>query len=168
MNHLKLGNRIAISFIFSMLLLSVSHAELLSDEKWSFDFKNVSIVDAFNEIKRQTGIEIVVRQKTTQPIMITYHNKNQSITQVNKELLRNVNHVSSINYSNDGELKSINIIIIGQGDRKDNMQVSNDIKQPTKMADEPKKLRTKTKLAKPPDAPKIIGLRSPPIPPPVF
>jgi hypothetical protein len=171
-----------------IMLLSVAHAELLTDEKWSFDFKNVSILDAFNEIKRQTGLEIVVHQKITQPIMITYSNKNQSIMQVHKDLLRNLNHVTSTNYSNDGKLKSINIMIIGQGDGNVNMQVSNSFNQPSGTTGEQKGLKAnvakppaalisgitgdrnnvKAKLAKPPEPPKINGLASPPMPPPGF
>ena len=150
----------------SMMLLTVSHAELLTDEKWSFDFKNVPIADAFNEIKTKTGIEIVLRQKSNQPIMITYCNKDQSIFQIQKDLLRNVNHTSSWNYDNDGRLKSINIVILGQGDRNDNVPVSNSINQAAGTVDEQKIKRTK--LEKPPEAPKIIGLRSPPMPPPGF
>ena len=166
MNHLKLTRKILISFICSMMLLSVSHAEQLSDEKWSFDFINVSIVDAFNEIKRQTGIEIVLRQKSNQAVMVTYCNKDQSIFQIHKDLLRNVNHISSWNYANDGELKSIYIVILDRGDGNDNMPVLNSINQTARAIDEQKNLRTE--LAKPPEAPTIIGLRSPPMPPPGF
>ncbi len=170
-----------------MICLSAAHAELLTDEKWSFDFKNVSILDAFNEIKKQTGIEIVVNQKTTQPIMVTYRNKNQSIMQVHKDLLRNLNHVTSTNYSNDGALKSINIIIIGQGDGNVKIPGSNSIKSSgttgvqkdlkTDLAKSPmtptsgttgEHKNVKTKLTKPPEPPEISGLASPPMPPPGF
>jgi type II secretory pathway component GspD/PulD (secretin) len=188
MVHLKLTHKIMISFMCSMMLLSVSQAELLTDEKWSFDFKNVSILDAFNEIKKQTGIEIVVNQNTTQPIMITYRNKNQSIMQVHKDLLRNLNHVTSTNYSNDGALKSINIIIIGQGDGNVKIPGSNSINQSSGTTVEQKDLKAnlakpavapitgttgeqnnvKTKLAKPPEPPKLRGVESPPMPPPGF
>jgi hypothetical protein len=166
MAHLKLTHKIVILFMCSMMLLSVAHAELLTDEKWSFDFKNVSIQDAFSEIKKQTGIEIVVNQKTTQPIMITYSNKNQSIMQVHKDLLRNLNHITSSSYSNDGALKSINIIIIGQGDANVNITGSNSINQPSGTTGEQNNV--KTKMAKPPEPPKINGLASPPMPPPGF
>jgi hypothetical protein len=188
MSHFKLTLIIVISFMCSTMLLSVAHAGLLTDEKWSFDFKNVSILDAFNEIKIQTGLEIVVRQKTAQPIMITYRNKNQSIMQVHKDLLRNLNHVTSINYSNDGELKSINIIIIGQGDGNVNISGSNSLNQLLVKTAEQKGLKAdlakspvattsgttfdqkkmSPKLAKPPEPPKINGLASPPIPQPMF
>lgn len=188
MSHFKLPFGIVISFMCSMICLSAAHAELLTDEKWSFDFKNVSILDAFNEIKKQTGIEIVVNQKTTQPIMITYRNKNQSIMQVHKDLLRNLNHVTSTNYSNDGVLKSINIIIIGQGDGNVKISGSNSINQSSGTTGVQKNLKNslakspvaptsgttgeqnnvKTKLTKPPEPPKISGLASPPMPPPGF
>jgi type II secretory pathway component GspD/PulD (secretin) len=163
MNHLKLTHKILISFMCNLMLLSVSHAERFSDEKWSFDFNNVSVVDAFNEIKRQTGMEIVVRQKTIQPVMVTYHSKNQSIMQLHQDLLRNVNHSSSWKYADDGTLKSLHIVILGRGDRNDNLPVSNSVHQPSGMTDEQNNLRTK--LVKPPEAPKTTGLRSPPMPP---
>jgi type II secretory pathway component GspD/PulD (secretin) len=166
MNHLKFSLSIAISFICSLLFVSVSHAELLSDEKWSFDFKNISIADAFNEIERKTGIEIVLRQKSNEPILITYSNKDQSIFQIHNDMLRNANHTSSWNYSDNGAVKSINIVILGRGNRNDNMPVSNSMKQPTATIDERKNLRNK--LSKPPEVPKVIGLRSPPMPPPSY
>ncbi|MFZ2663908.1 MAG: hypothetical protein WAX66_00905, partial [Patescibacteria group bacterium] len=131
MNYLKLTLIIVISLMCGIMILSVAHAELLTDEKWSFDFKNVSILDAFNEIQKQTGMEFVVLQKSPQPIMITYNNKKQSIMQVHNDLLRNINHITSMKYSNDGKLKSINIIIIGQGDRNVNMAGSNSINLPS-------------------------------------
>jgi type II secretory pathway component GspD/PulD (secretin) len=163
MNHLKLTHNMMISFMCSLMLLSVSHAERLSDEKWSFDFDNISIADAFNEIKRETGVEIVVRQKTIQPVMITYHNKNQSMMELHQDLLRNVNHTSSWKYAENGALKSIHIVILGRGDRKDDMPVSNSVNPSSGTTEEQKNLRTKS--TKPPEAPKMMGLRSPPMPP---
>jgi hypothetical protein len=188
MNHLKLAITVALLFMFSMMIPSVAHAELLTVEKWSFDFKNISILDAFKELQKQTGIEIVVLNKTTQPIMITYHNNNQSVIQVHDDLLRNVNHASSINYSDDGELKSINIIIIGQGDGSVNIPGPTSSNQTYRTTEEQKDLKSnivkslsvpisgttgerineKNKLTKPPEPPKIRGLESPPMPPPVF
>jgi len=155
-----------VFFMCSMMLLSVSHAELLTDEKWSFGFNNIPIADAFNEIKTKTGIDIVLCQKSNQPVMITYCSKDQSIFQIQKDLLRNVNHTSSWNYANDGRLKSINIVILGRGDRNDKIPVSNSINQADRKVDEQKSQRTK--LEKPPEAPKMIGLRSPPMPPQGF
>ncbi len=166
MNHLNITRKVLISFICSLMLLSVSHAEVLSDKKWSFDFKNISITDAFSEIKTKTGIEIVLRQKSNQPVMITYCSKDQSIFQIHKELLRNVNHTSTWNYADDGGLKSLNIVILSRGDRNDNKPVSNSINQTSGTTGEQKNLRAK--LAKPPEAPNIIGLRTPPMPPPGF
>ena len=163
MNHIKLMHNTLISFMCSLILLSVSHAEMLSAEKWSFDFNNVSIADAFNEINKQTGIEIVVRQKTIQPVMVTYHIKNQNIMQIYQDLLRYVNHTSSWKYAADGALKSIHIVILGRGDRNDNPPVLNSVNQPSGTTDEQENLRTR--LVKPPEAPKMMGLRSPPMPP---
>jgi hypothetical protein len=181
----QLTHRIMVSVMFSMVFLSVAHAELLSDEKWSFDFNNVSILDAFNKIEKETGIELVVRKETSEPVMITYCNKNQSILQVCRDLLRNVNHVLSLNYSNDGKLESINIIIIGQGDRNGRTPISNNVNQLSEAIGE--QIKTKDKLVKQPDsiipaaisvhknmkpnlpkppvAPNIPGWASPPSPP---
>ena len=174
----QLNHRIAVSVIFSMMFLSVAHAELLSDEKWSFDFNNVSILDAFDKIKKEAGVEFVVRKKTPQPIMITYCKKNQSIQQIYRDLLRNVNYISSWNYSDDGKLESINIVLIGQKNSDSAAPIS-------KTTDEQKKLKdnlvkqpdtkitattgghnnVKLKLPKPPASPNIPGLEPPPSPP---
>jgi type II secretory pathway component GspD/PulD (secretin) len=182
MNHLKLTRTIVILLTFCMMLLSLAHAEELTDEKWSFDFENIPIQDAFNEIQKQTGIEIFVHQNTSQPVMITYHNKNQSIMQIKRDMLRNVNHASSLNYANDGTLKSIDITIIGKGGENSNMIASDSNKQASGTNVEKKDLKPdlpkpqkmpasvlnniKNNLERPPEPPKINGLTSPPMPPP--
>lgn len=182
MKAYKIG---CLSFFISMIIVSILHADMLNDEKWSFDFENVSIIDAFHEIKRITGMEIVVQQKISHPIMITYHNKNQSIIQLHHDLLKNLNHITSMNYASDGTLESIKIVIVGQSngtqvkskEKPNSMQTGMTAEQfktdanlaripsesiPTGMT---KQMIMKNLLEKPPTPPKIEGAHSPPSPP---
>jgi len=182
MKQLTYGNIVFI--VFSFIILSVAHAEFLLDEKWSFNFNNVSILDAFDTITKETGIEFVVRNKSPQPIMVSYSDKNQSIMKIYRDLLKHVNYASSWNYSVDGKLQSINITIISHVNGISNISVSGGNKpeniknhenkmdtKPIKQEGSNNPLNSKTlkdlksKSPKPPVAPKIAGLNSPPSPP---
>jgi len=182
-------NQSSRSVMFSLMLWMIFFSEApaisLSEEKWSFAFDNVSIQDAFNKIGTETGIEFVVNNKTPDTVMVTYHKDNQSIQQICRELLRDINYVSSLEYAGNGDLKSIQIVIIGCGAKAAQTPIANaadHVAAPKEIQEKPKETvkkekkpappavsrdfkNLKTNMPPPPAPPNIPGLEAPPSPP---
>ena len=82
-------------------------AETEEDERWSVDFGAISISEAFDELTRITGIRIF----TTTPLTHNISPKryvDQSIDQILKDMLKNVNYAAVWLYGKRG-LESIGI-----------------------------------------------------------
>jgi hypothetical protein len=83
-------------------------AETEENERWSIDFGSVSISEAFDQLTRITGIKI----STTTPLAHTISPKryvNQSIDQILKDVLKNMNYAAVWLYGKRG-LESIGIL----------------------------------------------------------
>lgn len=141
-----------------LTFFSMAYAGQSSETKWSFEFSDVPISDALDEIKSKTGVDIVLKQKSDQPVMVTYSAKDQSIADILKEILRSINHTSAWIFSDDGKIKSINIVILGRRGTANKPPAEAPINQPAQKL--PQNL-----LPKPTEAADTTGLIAPPAPP---
>lgn len=86
----------------------VALAETEENVQWSIDFGAVPISDAFDQLTRMTGIKIFTTTPLTHKISPRRY-INQSIDQILKDILRNVNYAAVWLYGKRG-LESIGIL----------------------------------------------------------
>jgi hypothetical protein len=87
---------------------SVALGEIKEEARWSIEFGDVSLSEAFDQLTKVTGIRIF----TTVPIPYRIHPKrytNQRIEQILKDMLKNVNHAAVWHYS-EGGIESIGVL----------------------------------------------------------
>jgi hypothetical protein len=109
--------RSCIAFWILFLGLMVLGCSILSagtkeDAEWSINFSNVSISEALHQLTQITGIKIFTKSPFEYKISPKSY-INQSIDQILKDILRNVNY-AAIWYYSDGGLDSIGILILDQ------------------------------------------------------
>jgi hypothetical protein len=108
----KIRSCIAFWILFLGLIFlgsSILSAEIKEDARWSIDFSTVSISEALHQLTQLTGIKIF----TKTPLDSTISPKsyiNQSIDQILKGILRNVNYAAIWYYGERG-LDSVGILI---------------------------------------------------------
>lgn len=85
-----------------------AHAEIAEDARWSVDFDAVSLQEAFDRLTQVTGVKIF----TTTPLVHTISPKrymNQSVEQILKDLLKQVNYATVWHYGKGG-IESVRIL----------------------------------------------------------
>lgn len=95
-------------FILVVSACGIVLAETEEDARWSIDFGAISISEAFDQLTQVTGIKIF----TTTPLAHTISPKrymNQSIEQILKDILKNVNYAAVWHFSERG-IESIGIL----------------------------------------------------------
>jgi len=92
------------------LICSTLSAETKEDAQWSIDFSTVSISEALHQLTQITGIKIFTKSPFEYKISPKLY-INQSIDQILKDILRNVNY-AAVWYYSDGGLDSIGILIL--------------------------------------------------------
>lgn len=95
-------------FILVVSTRGIALAEREGDARWSIDFGAISISEALDQLTQVTGIKIF----TTAPLAHTISPKrymNQSIEQILKDMLKNLNYAAVWHYSERG-IESIGIL----------------------------------------------------------
>jgi len=109
----KIRSCIAFWILFLGLMVlgcSILSAETKEDAQWSINFGTVSISEALHQLTQITGIKIFTKSPFEYKISPKSY-INQSIDQILKDILRNVNY-AAVWYYSDGGLDSIGILIL--------------------------------------------------------
>ena len=105
---------------------SVVLAETKEDAGWSINLNTVSISEALNQLTKMTGIKIFTKTPLDHKISPKLY-INQSIEQILKDLLRNVNYAAVWYYGERG-LDSIGILILNR-DRGESPSTLSSVKR---------------------------------------
>jgi hypothetical protein len=104
-------------------------AEIKEEARWSIDFGDISISEALDQLTKVTGIKIVTKVPLSQRISPKRY-RNQSIEQILKDLLKNVNFAAVWHYSENG-IESIGILAFERQRVESRSPVSNASKMGT-------------------------------------
>jgi hypothetical protein len=108
----KIGSCVAVWILLLGLVFfqcGVVHAESKENARWSIDLGTVSISEALNQLSQTTGIKIFTKTPLDHKISPKLY-RNQSIDQILKDILRNVNYAAVWYYSEKG-LDSVGISV---------------------------------------------------------
>jgi hypothetical protein len=101
----------------------IALAEIKEEARWSIDFGDISISEAFDQLTKVTGIKIFTKTPLSHRIS-PKHYRNQSIEQILKDLLKNVNFAAVWHYSERG-IESIGILAFDREKAESRSMVSN-------------------------------------------
>jgi hypothetical protein len=101
----------------------IALAEIKEEARWSIDFGEISISEALDQLTKVTGIKIFTKTPLSHRISPKRY-RNQSIEQILKDLLKNVNFAAVWHYSERG-IESIGILAFDRARAESNSIVSN-------------------------------------------
>jgi hypothetical protein len=99
---------LALTFAFVVSMHCTALAEIQEEARWSIDFGDISISEALDQLTKVTGIKIVTKTPLFHKISPKRY-RDQSIEQILKDLLKNVNFAAVWHYSERG-IESIGIV----------------------------------------------------------
>jgi len=98
---------LSLYFVFSLNILA--NAEILENQKWSFDFKNCTVSDALRQMSQATGIDFFMNQNRDDQVCKSYNE--QTIDQILRNLFKHENYAMLWSYDDEG-LSTIDIWIL--------------------------------------------------------
>jgi len=117
------GGLFTLVFAMAVSIHGIALAEIREEARWSIDFGEISISEALDQLTKATGIKIVTKMPLSHRISPKRY-RNQSIEQILKDLLKNVNSAAVWQYSERG-IESIRILAFDREKAENRTMVSN-------------------------------------------
>jgi hypothetical protein len=113
----------ALVFVLLVSTHGITLAETKEEARWSINFGDISISEALDQLSKVTGIKIFTKTPLSHRISHKRY-RNQSIEQILKDLLKNVNFAAVYHYRESG-IESIGILAFDRERAESRSMVSN-------------------------------------------